>query len=220
MCGRYTLFDEELEQLAVLPDGTKLLPRWNVAPMQWMPVVTADSPLAIMRWGLVPSWAKDDSAAAKCINARAETITEKPTFRSAIRRRRCLVPMSGYYEWSGTTGKKTPYFIHGQTLLRAAGIWEEWEREGNFLQTFALITREASGTAAAVHHRMPVFIAPEDRAIWLGGQPEEALVLIQPTQEPPVLTLREVSAKVGNARHDDPALIRGIEPLAPDTLFG
>ena len=177
MCGRYTLTaDAESIQLAFNLDDVEgwTDPRFNIAPSQEVAVITGRDPraLSFMKWGLVPSWAKDPKIGNRMINARSETAAEKPSFRTAFKRRRCLIPADGYYEWSKRDKKKVPMYIqHSERDLFAfAGLWESWKRpDGTWLNSCAILTTEANETIRTVHHRMTVIIEPEDYELWLAS---------------------------------------------------
>jgi putative SOS response-associated peptidase YedK len=178
MCGRYALtskaevLSEQFGLAGPLPD---LPPRYNVAPTQEVPVVlggpSGGRRLETMRWGLIPSWADDPSIGARLINARSETVAEKPSFRSAFGRRRALMPATGFFEWaeapSGSRGKVPHHFrLKNGRPFAFAAIWEEWERDGLSLRTCALLTTEANGVVGEVHHRMPVILPPDAYGAW------------------------------------------------------
>lgn len=194
-------------------------PRYNAAPtdllltVRWNPK-TGDRALDPLRWGLVPHWAKDVKIGASLTNARAETIAEKPAFRDAFARRRCLVPVDGFYEWHRPgQGVKQPYaFAHAanaagnRPLLVLAGLWESWrDPAGEILRTITLVTTEANGVMAPIHDRMPVILAPEDWAAWLGERPGDARAMLRPCADV-LLDHWPVSAAVGNVRNQDAAL--------------
>src|SRR3954468_20325968 len=180
MCGRFVITSapEALRKLFGYIDQPNFPPRYNVAPTQPLPVVIVENgarQFRLMRWGLVPAWVKDPRRFALLINARAETVTDKPAFRNAIRRRRCLVPADGWYEWS-QSGRKQPYFIHrreGQPFGFAA-LAETWSGpNGEELDTVAIVTAAAGGDLAALHPRSPVTIAPDDFGRWLDCASED-----------------------------------------------
>ena len=210
MCGRYALHAHP--DVVVLKFGLaaapQLKPRYNIAPTQEAPVIRMDAQreraLALLRWGLVPSWSKDPSIGGRMINARAETVTEKPAFRNAFRRRRCLVPADGYYEWKSEGGRKQAYLLQlgsGEPFAMA-GLWESWRSlEGEVAETFAIVTTEASGTARQVHDRMPVILAQRDYEAWLAGTDPEAL--LRP-RSGAAFTARRISTRVNSPRNDDP----------------
>ncbi len=215
MCGRYSLavpadVVAELFGLLEVPD---LSPRWNVAPTQDALVVrTTDAGRAgaLLRWGLVPAWAKDASIGNRMINARSETVAEKPSFRSALRRRRCLVPADGFYEWRKTADGKVPTRIRRRDgrPFAFAGLWERWTRgEGAPLETFTILTTLPNHLLRPIHDRMPVILAEDDWDAWLapGERPAEALLpLLGPCPDGD-LEAFAVSPRVNSPRHDDPA---------------
>lgn len=177
MCGRYTLFTTEglEDRFGVGLDGLELQPNYNVAPGQTMPVIVrhGKNELEMMRWGLVPFWAKDEKIGYKMINARAETLQEKPAFRAAFKSRRCLVPASGYYEWLKEGASKTPYLftLKGEKVFSLAGLYETWtDPQGMQLATYTIITTEPNALAAKVHDRMPAILLPEEEAEWLDNE--------------------------------------------------
>ena len=172
-------------------------PNYNGAPTDHLPVVRLDRDgrrsLDLLRWGLIPYWAKDPSIGARCINAMAETVAAKPAFRDAVRRRRCLVPVDGFYEWQKRpAGKKQPYAIvsaDGKPFAMA-GLWENWKepQSGETVRTFTIITGPPNELVAPIHNRMPVILPPSHWRAWLGEEPapqEELLALLQPYRPPP-----------------------------------
>ena len=205
MCGRYALHaSPEVIALAFGLSATPAFaPRYNIAPASQVLIVRG-SEAALVRWGLFPRWAKDPSIGAKLNNARAESVAEKPSFRDAYRKRRCLIPASGFYEWKTAAGRRQPYYVYPRTgeLFAFAGLWESWNGPEGTLQTCAVITTEANEKMAAVHERMPVIVAPENFPAWLGGA--DGLLLTCP---PGAIEIRRVSRAVNNARNDAPALI-------------
>lgn len=178
MCGRYSVAVDP-EQLASrfnaeLP-SEPLLPRLNAAPTEPLPVLLNEGPrrIELLRWGLIPSWADDPSIGSRLINARAETLAEKPSFRSALKSRRCLVLANAFYEWQkADDGKKSPYRIALKTgePFAFAGLWENWrDPSGQPVRTFTIITTEPNDLIAPIHNRMPVILRPEAEAAWLGN---------------------------------------------------
>lgn len=220
MCGRFAFFSshEAMVRLFGLPAGTPAVePRWNIAPTQYVPTVRVDHQgvrrLALLYWGLIPGWAKERAIGARMINARAETITEKPSFRAAWRRRRCLVLASGYYEWQATPDGKQPYFIRRDDAepFAMAGLWESWvETPGEPpLESCTIITTEAVPPLDRIHHRVPVILPRESYATWLGPRepdPGALQSLLTPPATQPLLA-EPVSRRVNNARNDGPDLI-------------
>ncbi len=177
MCGRYVIIStpEAIRALFGYGEQPNFPPRYNVAPTQPIPIVRLDEgkrAFALMRWGLLPSWVKDPKTFPLLINARGESVLEKPAFRNAMRRRRCLIPTDGFYEWQAgqkTSGPKRPYFVRAKRdasgyapPLAFAGLWETWTGpNGEEIDTAAIITTTANRALAAIHDRMPVFVAPE-----------------------------------------------------------
>lgn len=220
MCGRYsiTTAPEALRRLFDVETTLNLEPRYNLGPTQAAPVIRlepAGRSLAMVRWGLVPSWAKDVSVGARMINARAETVAEKPAFRAAFRRRRCLVPADGFYEWASADGEKQPYRVvrRDRAPFAFAGLWELWEGtgEGSALETFTIVTTEANEAIRHIHHRMPVMLLSRDRQdLWLAESEAEAASVMVPC-DPAAIEAYPVDRRVGNIRNDDPALV---EPAA------
>lgn len=215
MCGRYTLRveGEELAQAFGLAEVPRLEPRYNVAPSQVMPVVClgpeGERELVFLRWGLVPSWAKDPSIGNRLVNARAETLAVKPAFRSAFRHRRCLVPASGFFEWRLADGHKQPCHVRMKDArpFALAGLWEHWQPpQGEALRTYTLVTTEANALLREVHDRMPVILAPEDYGRWLDPRVPGAEALLRPSPGE-AMTWYPVSLRVNNPRHEGPDCI-------------
>ncbi len=234
MCGRYThLYTwrqlHRLMRLTTLPPEEVPLfsRRYNVAPTQAAPVVRQDAEggrgVAMLRWGLVPRWADDPAIGNRMVNARAETAAERPAFRDALRRRRCLVPVSGFYEWraaaAGST-RKQPFYIRPREgeVLALAGLWERCDKDpaAGPLETFTILTTAANGLMRPIHDRMPAILPPAAWDQWLDtGQNQDAAALaalLVPAPED-ALVLHRVSTRVNSPRHDDPGCI---EPLPPD----
>ncbi len=223
MCGRFSQFHSWQEvhaYLNIFGAARNLPARYNIAPTQDAAVVRQGAEgrdLDFLRWGLVPSWAKDSSMAARLINARAETVAEKPSFRNAFSKRRCLVPTDGFYEWRGAKGAKQPYRILSpdRGVFAFAGLWERWEKgDGEPLESFTIITTEANGKLAPLHARMPVILDPADFERWLSPDlaANDAQALLRPAPDGAV-DFHAVSKHVSNARNDDPGCI---EPLSDD----
>jgi putative SOS response-associated peptidase YedK len=227
MCGRFsiTTTPEAMRAIFDYENVPNLEPRFNVAPTQ--PIITirmtdaGTRTLAMARWGLIPSWSKDGTAAAKMINARGETLLEKPSFREAFLQRRCLVLADGFYEWRIEDGKKQPFRIgmKGGTVFAFAGLWESWQakqdgygyEEGDLVETVTIVTTDANDKLRPIHHRMPVILPPEDYAAWLDPANDVANCqkLLKPYPVDPMAFYR-VGVFVNNARNDD---ARCIEPL-------
>ena len=219
MCGRYELHAHPAAiALAFgLPAPPELAPRYNIAPMQQVPIVRVNShgarELAMVRWGLVPRWSKDPSIGAKMINARGETVRDKPAFRTAYRRHRCLLPASGFYEWQAREGAKQPMHIAmlDGAPFAFAGVAERWlGPDGEPLDTCAIITTEANALLVAVHERMPVIVAPADYARWLDPTIADPADIISP-YDAEAMRYTPVSTRVNAVRNDDATLI---EPAA------
>ncbi len=215
MCGRYSLTSpvESIRALFEFEALPNLAARYNIAPTQDAPVVRRAAgggrEFVAMRWGLVPSWANEISRGAPLINARAETVAEKPAFRGAYRQRRCLVPVDGFYEWrKEDDGTKQAFRIAmaDDAPFAFAGIWESWG-EADTLESFAIITTDANHTLAPVHHRMPVILAPQDYDAWLTA-PNAALLRPYDGE----LRAYAISSNVNRVVNDDPSLW---EPEAP-----
>ncbi|MGB5426815.1 MAG: SOS response-associated peptidase [Gammaproteobacteria bacterium] len=175
MCGRFTLHSPQAEILQafdVASDNVELVPRYNITPSQDIPVVRAGDDgreLAMARWGLVPGWSKDARPKYSTINARVESVAEKPTYRAAFRHKRCLIPADGFYEWQKRGDRKIPHYIRMQdeSVFAFAGLWEHWEGEQEVFDSCAIITLPASGIMTPIHTRMPAIIATADYDAWL-----------------------------------------------------
>lgn len=219
MCGRFaiTLPPEAMAQLfeALPANDLPPVPNYNVCPTDPVHVVRLGEGgrrLVAMRWGLVPRWYKTPTDGPLLINARADTIAEKPAFREAVRERRCMVPASGFYEWTVTAEKaRLPWYIRradgGPLLL--AGIWQDWERDGERLATCAIVTCDAEGPMGEIHHRMPVILDPADLGLWLGEEGKGAVRLMV-APPPDVLVAHRVDPKVNSNRASGPDLIEPI----------
>ncbi|MEM8964154.1 MAG: SOS response-associated peptidase [Acidobacteriota bacterium] len=219
MCGRYTLSTdpgELLTELGVEPEAIQ--PRFNIAPTQSLPVVRATKSgdgreLAYLRWGLVPSWAKDEKIGNRMINARSETAAEKPSFRSAMKRRRCLIPTDGFYEWKKEGSVKQPYHIHraDRRPFVFAGLWERWSRGEQPLDTFTILTTSPNPFMASLHDRMPVILPTETWNRWLDpaieGKDLGDLLVPYPGDD---FAATKVSRMVNSPANDRPACIDAI----------
>jgi putative SOS response-associated peptidase YedK len=222
MCGRYVITSspEALRRLFNYGEQPNFPPRFNIAPTQPVPVVIRENGarhFRLMRWGFLPAWVKDPRKFALVINARAETVLEKPSFRAAMRRRRCLLPADGYYEWQAAAGRKRPFFIRRRDgePVGFAGLTETWVGpNGEELDTVAIVTAAAPPDLAVLHDRVPVTIDPADFETWLDGDATDAAgaarLLVAP--EPGTFTWDEVSTAVNRVANDGPHLIR---PLGP-----
>ena len=218
MCSRYSLTSppEAVRSLFDLPTVDDFPPRYNIAPTEPVLIARLDAKgareLHLVRWGLIPSWTKDPHAfAAPLINARAESAAEKPSFRGAMRHRRCLVPTTGFYEWTGARGSRQPHLIQlkDKEVFALAGIWEGWlGADGSEIETMAILTTAANGDVARLHDRMPVIIEPSDFARWLdcrAGSSQGVLDLLKPVADGRV-TMTAVSPKLNDPRLEGPDL--------------
>jgi len=175
MCGRFTLHTPQadiLQAFDVALNDVELVPRYNITPSQDIPVVRAGDDgreLAMARWGLVPGWSKDARPKYSTINARVESVAEKPTYRAAFRHKRCLIPADGFYEWQKRGDRKIPHYIRMQdeSVFAFAGLWEHWQGEQEVFDSCAIITLPASGVMTTIHTRMPAIIAAHDYDAWL-----------------------------------------------------
>ena len=221
MCGRYTLHQktEDLAKrynLATIPDS--ISKNFNVAPGQVMPVITESESgkptIELMKWGLIPVWAKDPRIGYKMINARSETIFEKPAWRSVIKKKRCLIPADGFYEWKKQADSKVkqPFYIHPKQfeLFSFAGVWESWKDENNNeIRTYSIITTEPNKEMSSIHDRMPVILHPEDEASWLEPSKvtrDDIEPLLRPFEDNG-LEIYEVSKDVNTVKNNDEHLI-------------
>lgn len=230
MCGRFSQghsWSDVHAFLSLLGPAQNLAARYNVAPTQEVGVVRAADGgrrLAMLRWGLLPPWAKDAAIAARLINARAETVGEKPSYRSAFKHRRCLVPADGFYEWKTEGKAKQPYHIHlpEDALFCFAGLWESWRvpegvvlpasyrglGPGDEIESFTIITTDAAPSIAQIHHRMPVILNPADFEPWLAGTGDYHS-LLHPYDGP--LLAERVSTRVNKPANDDASLIKPLD---------
>lgn len=242
MCGRYSITARASDLVAefdidLVIDETHQ--SWNVAPTQQVPAILEREPrgdepetlhpvrqLKTMRWGLVPSWAKGPKIGSRMINARSETLTEKPSFRSAAARRRCILPAAGFYEWQSENGKKLPYFLHDpqNPILAFAGLYELWpnpdieDDDQRWLWTCTVITRPATDALGHIHDRTPVIIPTSIRDDWLDCTPRAQGIadeLLRAIPDPQLEPYR-VSTRVNSVHNDEPQLL---EPVDGERLF-
>ena len=217
MCGRFALLTpghDLLTQFQVTQtpvDASMIAPRYNVAPTQPVVVVRGtpsnQRELTFLQWGLIPSWAKDHKIGSRLINARSETVAEKPSFRAAFKRRRCLVLADGFYEWQKLNGKKQPTYIHmaDRKPFALAGLWESWHSpDGGVIDTCTILTTTPNELMQPIHNRMPVILEPEDYNTWLfpGNQPNLAMHLLRPFSDEK-MSAYPVSTWVNSPIHDD-----------------
>jgi putative SOS response-associated peptidase YedK len=230
MCGRYTLTSapEVLRALFRYAEQPNFPPRYNVAPTQPIPIVRVNDgkrEFVLMRWGLLPSWVKDPKTFSLLINARGESAAEKPAFRAAMKRRRCLIPADGFYEWQAGGARKQPYFIHAKSgaPLAFAGLWETWTGpNGEELDTAAIVTTSANRTLQPIHDRMPVILAPDAFDLWLDTanvDARTAAALIAPAPDN-LLEAYPISTEVNRVANDNPGLLEpvvaGPVPATPE----
>jgi putative SOS response-associated peptidase YedK len=226
MCGRARLSSDVSEIKLVFSIPPERPPpnfaaSWNVAPTDSLPVVRYDAragerSLEVMRWGLVPFWAKDIKVGFSNINAKAEGVDTRPAFREAFQRRRCLVPLDNFYEWKKLGKDRQPYAVAlaDRRLMAMAGMWESWRSPaGERLHSFAIVTTAPNELLAPVHDRMPVILGPENWPLWLGEAPAnparlKALLVPYPADD---MVIWPVDRRIGNVKNNDPSLI---EPIA------
>ena len=214
MCGRFAFYSpsEATAALFGVNASLEVQPRYNIAPTQYIAAIRnnedEERELTMLRWGLVPFWAKDPSIGNRMINARAETVAEKPSFRAAYRKRRCLVLADGFYEWHTEAGVKIPYFISlaEQQPFAFAGLWESWHSKDSdeSIQSTAVITTAANDFMLPLHHRMPVILEPGTADRWLQGDDE---IVSTATDNTPRLRAWPVDRRVNNARNESTDLI-------------
>ena len=216
MCGRYTLtvnIKTIAETFGVAPN-IETSPRYNVAPTQEVVSILSNGSAHLdwLQWGLIPSWAKDESIGSKMINARAETLAEKPSFKRLLRSKRCLVVADGFYEWKKEHGGKTPMYItlkNGEPFA-FAGLWDQWKSpDGQQIHTCTIITTDPNDVVATIHNRMPAILVPDAYDLWLDPDVRDEHALTHwlspyPAEE---MTARPVSRLVNDPKHDSPELI-------------
>ncbi|GAB5490288.1 MAG: SOS response-associated peptidase [Phototrophicaceae bacterium] len=227
MCGRFVLnaTPEAVQQEFNLSAVPMLADRFNIAPSQPVSVITNDAPneLSIVQWGLIPSWAKDPKMSYKMINARSETVHEKPSYRAPFKYRRCLIPTTGFYEWIKTEEGKQPYFIHRKDtdLFAFAGLWEVWRNpEGDEVWTCTILTTDANDKISHLHHRMPVILDGDARSAWLdkASDADELKSIMRPF-DGEKMDYYPVSKAVNNVRNDNPMLLERDEPPQQQSMF-
>jgi putative SOS response-associated peptidase YedK len=228
MCGRYTLtkpvktIRSHFGQIEFNFDHKE---RYNIAPTQECPVVAVQEgnrQLLAMRWGLIPPWATDQSMAAKMINARAETIQEKPSFKQSFKTKRCLVPADGFIEWKKTLSGKQPHYFtrRDKELFAFAGIWSEWKKDGGFLWTFSIITTDCNALVQPIHHRMPVLLAPDDYETWLDATSDAKTLqsLLAPFPANLMETIA-ISPEINSAKNDRAECLQQTVPPETQSLL-
>ncbi|KAF4325676.1 hypothetical protein G195_000711 [Phytophthora kernoviae 00238/432] len=221
MCGRFTITDpiEEImdRYYASIAEGFEYKPNYNAAPMQFIPTIIGSKDgnrLGALRWGLVPNWAKDEKIGNKMINARAETLTEKPAFKRLISSKRCIIPCSGFYEWKKDGSVKQPMRIlmKDDSIFSLAGLYDTWiDPEGKKVSTCTIITTEPNRLMADIHDRMPVILRPQDEADWLNKESdkESVLRLLSPYEADEMIAYK-VDSAVGNVRNNNEELIKEV----------
>jgi putative SOS response-associated peptidase YedK len=225
MCGRYLITSnpEAVRALFRYREQPNFPPRYNIAPTQPVPIVRlwqGQRQFALVRWGLIPSWVKDPETFSLLINARAESVVEKPAFRAAMKRRRCLFPADGFYEWQAGGGRKRPFAVlpAKEGPVAFAGLWETWTGpNGEEVETAAIITVDANKSLRPIHHRMPALIMPEAFDMWLDVEhvdAEVAAAMLTPAPEH-FFKAHEISAAVNRVANDSAAILT---PVAQATL--
>lgn len=219
MCGRFALKapPSELVTRFGLDECVEFSPRYNISPGTDIPVIR-QSPdgkrvLHLLRWGLIPHWAKDPGIGAKLNNARGESVAEKPSFREAFKRRRCLVPANGFYEWAVENHKKQPYYISLKSgeLMAMGGLWESWKSsDGVIVRSVCIITTGANEVMTPIHDRMPVLIEPGNWQAWLNATTDEVLPLVAPYNFHEMCAC-PVSPRVNRTVEDDSGLIESVQ---------
>jgi putative SOS response-associated peptidase YedK len=229
MCGRYciTTAPEAIRWLFRYREQPNFPPRYNVAPTQPVPIVRlteGERSFALVRWGLLPAWVKDPKAFSLVINARAESVNDKPAFRNAMRRRRCLFPADGFYEWKVEGGRRRAFHARpaGRGVLAFAGLWETWTGpNGEEVETAAIVTTQANRAMAQVHHRAPVIVPPEAFDLWLDCRNVDentATALLGPAPDGS-MEVYEVSPAVNKVTNDAPELVEPYTaPPEPDAV--
>jgi putative SOS response-associated peptidase YedK len=229
MCSRYTLTSPHEAVRAYFGYFNEAVfpPRYNIAPSQPVAIVRNtykhEPEMALVRWGLIPAWVKDPRTFKMLINARSESIADKPSFRAAVRHKRCLVPADGYYEWTARAGAKRPHLIRPRDrgLMAIAAIYENWlGADGSEIETMAILTTAANATTSVLHDRMPVIIPPEHFDLWLDCRPgttTEVAHLLAPAPDD-LLDIVEVSRKLNNSRNEGPEVQEPAAPAQPSLL--
>ncbi len=217
MCGRYGFVPPHdfYERFDVDNEIEDLRDNYNVAPGEIMPVITTQSPkkVYLMKWGLVPVWAKDPRIGYKMINARSEGIEKKPSFRGPIKNKRCLIPASGFFEWARVGKEKTPYYFQLKTkeVFAFAGLYDIWtDAEGRETKTYTIITTSANGVVGKIHDRMPVILHAKDEAVWVDNskyEEEKLLDFLEPYPDHEMISYR-VSQRVNSPANNDSELLK------------
>jgi len=221
MCGRFTLQSPEalIRKAFNLPAGDMLglSPRYNIAPSQDIPIIrdTKKGPeLVLAKWGLIPHWSKESNTKYSTINARIETVAEKPTYRTPFKNTRCLIPADGFYEWKVVNGHKIPHYIHMRkgSVFAFAGIWDQWEGEGETLDSCSIIVMPSNEVMKPIHERMPAIIAPTHYDLWLDPRVNEKDEIMGFLNSAPSSSLKfhPISPWVNSPKHDDERCIQPV----------
>jgi len=220
MCGRYTLrtpVETLAEEFGISDPLPEIPTRYNIAPTQEVAAVLEEDEerkLEMLRWGLIPSWADDPAVGNRMINARSETAAEKPSFRTAFRKRRCLILADGFYEWQKTNGGKQPYYIRMKngSPFAFAGLWESWDKYGGEIRSCTILTTDANEMVREVHHRMPVILPPETYDLWLDPDMRETELLLDLLRPYPDdgMEAYPVSRFVNSPSNDDERCIESV----------
>lgn len=216
MCGRFSLVDIEdiRERFQIQPQGLK--PNYNVAPTQEIPVIVNNGQLAMFKWGLIPFWAKDPTIGDKMINARAETVEEKPSFKTSLQRKRCLILADGFYEWKKEGSAKRPHriILKNKELFGFAGLWDTWKsREGDIINSCSIITTTPNELMVGIHNRMPVILSRDAEQLWLNQGIVDSgflksLLLPYPAE---LMVAYEVSTLVNSSKNNGPECLVPVE---------
>lgn len=216
MCGRFVLMTagRDLAERFELEEAPDLAPRYNIAPTQMVAAIRLEPGertrrLVMLRWGLIPFWAKDSSIGSRLINARAESASEMPAFRTAFKHRRCLIPADGFYEWKKEKGRRQPHFVRSadRQPVAFAGLWDRWkDPDGEEVESCTILTTDANDVVRAIHDRMPVILLPEDYGRWLDPDlkdPKKLKLLLRsyPSEE---TVIQPASPKVNKPSYDEP----------------
>lgn len=233
MCGRYRLSRRKQileEQFDTAPWEDDWNPRYNIAPTQPVPVIRQHPrepirQISVMKWGLIPHWAKDASGAAGTINARSETAAEKPAFRDPMRYRRCLIPADAFYEWKRNGASKQPYCfeVNDGEMFAFAGLWDGWKNaEGQWVKTCAILTTTPNAVTSAIHDRMPVIVHPDSYDLWLDPGTTKAQVVSELLKPYDARLMRSypISTRINQVANDDEDCSRQVQPMqAQNSLF-
>lgn len=226
MCGRFSLTVTEAElnlRFEISGGKAPYISRYNCAPTQMLAVITGTNPSSLdyYKWGLIPSWAKDPAIGNKLINARAESVSEKPSFRKPLRSQRCLVPADSFFEWK-INGNKVPYriFLKNTRIFSFAGVWDQWESpDGSIIRSFSIITTSANAFMKSIHDRMPVILSQEDESCWLNEQNEQFLVSLLKPCPSEIMEAYPISGLINSPRNEGPELIKRVEGKGQQALL-